>query len=118
MVRTNRDDALTTLGVIQIENACAEMIAKCIKPSVVKYRLASKCIDTANIVATRMMIGRNRIVPEFTFMDPRGAGSWDGGCTEAAIWALDNAEAGVEGRVSSSSYVLSLNISVLTFYTI
>ncbi|KAL3781940.1 hypothetical protein ACHAWO_002660 [Cyclotella atomus] len=95
---TNRDDALTTLGVIQMEDACADMMAKGINPSVVKYSLASKCIDSANIVATRMMIGRNRIIPEFTFMDPRGVGIWDQGPNEAAIWALDNAEAGIDGR--------------------
>ncbi|KAL7518258.1 hypothetical protein ACHAWX_003103 [Stephanocyclus meneghinianus] len=95
---TNRDDALTTKGVIQVEDACADMMLKDINPSVVKYSLASKCIDTANIVATRMMVGRNRIIPEFTFMDPRGVGVWDGGSNEAAIWALDYLEAGVEGR--------------------
>lgn len=53
---TNRDDALTTKGVIQVEDACADMMLKDINPSVVKYSLASKCIDTANIVATRMMV--------------------------------------------------------------
>lgn len=95
---TNRDDALTTLGIAQVENACIDMMENGINPSVVKYSLASKCIDSANIVATKMMIGRNRIVPEFTFMDPRGIGIWDGGPNELAIWALDNNEAGVEGR--------------------
>ncbi|KAL3796927.1 hypothetical protein HJC23_000680 [Cyclotella cryptica] len=95
---TNRDDALTTEGVIQVEDACSDMMLKDINPSVVKYSLASKCIDTANIVATRMMVGRNRIIPEFTFMDPRGVGIWNGGSNEAAIWALDYLEAGVEGR--------------------
>lgn len=54
--RTNRDDALTTLGVGQVEDACADMMAKGLNPSVVKYSLASKCIDTANIVANRMMV--------------------------------------------------------------
>lgn len=44
------------------------MMSKGINPSVVKYSLASKCIDSANVLATRMMVGRNRIVPEFTFM--------------------------------------------------
>lgn len=44
---------------------------------------------------------RNRIVPEFTFMDQRGVGFWDGkslDSTEAAVWAMDSAEAGDEGR--------------------
>ena len=44
------------------------MMLKDINPSVVKYSLAAKSIDSANIVATTMMVGRNRIVPEFTFM--------------------------------------------------
>ena len=44
------------------------MISKDINPSVVKYSLASKCMDTSGIVATKMMVGRNRIVPEFTYM--------------------------------------------------
>jgi hypothetical protein len=39
-----------------MEDACADMMAKGINPSVVKYSLASKCIDSANIVATRMMV--------------------------------------------------------------
>jgi hypothetical protein len=34
-------------------------------------------------------------------MDPRGVGIWDQGPNEAAIWALDNAEAGIDGRVRS-----------------
>ena len=47
------------------------------------------------------MVGRNRIVPEFTFMDPRGAGHWNGKellTTEAALFALDATEAGNDGR--------------------
>ncbi len=37
-------------------------------------------------------------------MDPRGVGIWDGGSNEAAIWALDYLEAGVEGRVRTYSF--------------
>ena len=98
---TNRDDALTPIGMAQVEEACNKMLALGINPSVVKYSLASKCMDTSNIVANTMMIGRNRIVPEFTFMDPRGAGFFDGkplDIAQAALWAMDNAEAGDGGR--------------------
>mmetsp|Transcript_23051 Transcript_23051/g.46915 ORF Transcript_23051/g.46915 Transcript_23051/m.46915 type:complete len:567 (+) Transcript_23051:121-1821(+) len=97
---TNREDALTDLGIIQVEEACNEMMSKGMNPSVVKYSLAAKCIDTVNIMATNMMIGRNRIVPEFTFMDQRQAGLWDGkplSTTEPAMFALDATEAGKEG---------------------
>ena len=66
---TNKEeDSLTELGVAQMEEACNEMMSVDINPSVVKYSLAAKCLDSANIVATKMMVGRNRIVPEFTFM--------------------------------------------------
>ena len=83
-----------------MEDACRALAAAGINPSVVKYSLAAKCVDAANVVATTLLVGRNRIVPEFTFMDPRGAGLWDGrpiAATEAALWALDVDQAGNEG---------------------
>lgn len=68
---TNTEDGLTELGLMQVEEACSQLIANNINPSVIKYSLASKCIDTSNAIANTLMVGRNRIVPEFTFMDPR-----------------------------------------------
>eukprot|EP00986_Skeletonema_menzelii_P008323 scaffold3470_cov149-Skeletonema_menzelii.AAC.3 len=97
---TNTEDGLTELGRIQVEEACNQLMANNINPSVIKYSLASKCIDSSNAVANTLMVGRNRIVPEFTFMDPRGAGYWNGKdliATEAALFALDAAEAGADG---------------------
>jgi hypothetical protein len=55
---TNHEDALSELGVVQVEQACEEMRVRGINPSVVKYSLASKCIDSANIVATNLLVGR------------------------------------------------------------
>jgi hypothetical protein len=55
---TNREDALSELGIMQVEEACNEMLSRGINPSVVKYSLASKCIESANIVATTLMVGR------------------------------------------------------------
>jgi hypothetical protein len=55
---TNHEDALSELGVAQVEQACEEMRVRGINPSVVKYSLASKCIDSANIVATNLLVGR------------------------------------------------------------
>lgn len=98
---TNRDDALTPIGMAQVEEVCNKLLSLDINPSVVKYSLASKCLDTVNIIANTMMIGRNRIVPEFTFMDGRGAGFFDGKpleSAEPALWAMDNQEGGNEGR--------------------
>ena len=45
-------------------------------------------------------------------MDPRGIGIWDGGPNELAIWALDNDEAGVEGRVRSSYTLICIALDV------
>ena len=57
--RTNREDALSPLGREQIQNACNEMMMKDINPSVVKYSIAAKSIDTANIIAEEMNVSGN-----------------------------------------------------------
>ena len=64
--RTNHDDALTALGVTQVEDACNYMMANEINPSVVKYSLAAKCIDSTNIVATGMMV--SIYIHEYSFI--------------------------------------------------
>jgi len=99
---TNREDnALSTLGRQQARSACREMITRKMNLSVVKYSIAAKAMDTADIVASEMQVGRNRLFPEYTFLDPRGIGRWDMqkmSKTEEAVWALDHARAGNEGR--------------------
>jgi broad specificity phosphatase PhoE len=55
---TNREDSLSELGIVQVEEACRGMSSRGINPSVVKYSLASKCIESANIVATTLLVGR------------------------------------------------------------
>jgi broad specificity phosphatase PhoE len=69
-------------------------------PTLVKYSLAASCIDTAMIVGQELKLGTDRIVPEFTFLDPRGIGDWDMSSREItmpALWAMDNDEAGIDG---------------------
>ena len=56
MFMTNRDDALSPVGVDQVFNAMDDMILNDLNPSVVKYSLAAKCIDTANLVANEMQV--------------------------------------------------------------
>ena len=43
-------------GIEQVSNACAELAARDINPSVVKYSLAAKSIDTANLIASKLMV--------------------------------------------------------------
>jgi len=97
---TNREAALSEQGQIQIEDACRKLKEDGIVPTIVRYSLAAASIDTANIVGKELKIGRDRLVPEFNFMDPRAVGKWDMlplSLTESAIWAMDYDEAGPAG---------------------
>ena len=97
---TNRENALSENGIAQVQAACADMLERDYNPSVVLFPTAANAIDTADIVASEMRIGRNRVLPEYTNLDARGIGKFDMNDREAvrsAIWALD-AESGPEGR--------------------
>ncbi len=53
-------------------------------------------------VIKTFQVGRNRLVPEYTFMDPRGVGAWNMESlsrVEEAVWAMDSMEAGEDGKV-------------------
>lgn len=100
---TNREDALSTLGIEQVQEACKFLSRHDVNPSLVKFSLAAKSIDTANILAAEMHIGRDRLVPEYTFMDPRGVGKWDRrsiSVVESALFAMDSMAAGDNGETA------------------
>lgn len=98
---TNREAALSDKGRQQVLEA-AQMLAQAgIQPSQVRHSLAAAAMDTAGILRDALKIGQNRINPEFVFMDPRAIGLWDGmsyADTVPAMTALDETEAGPEGR--------------------
>jgi len=59
-------------------------------------------MPTVNLKYTSqtIKIGRDRLLPEYTFLDPRAVGYWDmspRNTTEAAVWAMDVDEAGPYG---------------------
>lgn len=98
---TNREAALSERGVEQVTELCKKLKADGVAPTIVRYSLAANAIDSANIVGRELKVGRDRLVPEFNFMDPRAIGSWDMSAfdkTKYAVWALDNDEAGVDGK--------------------
>lgn len=102
MFLTSREAALSDHGIDQVLEACRMMEQNDVNPSVVTYSIAAKSYDTASIISRELKIGNNRMMPEYTNLDPRGAGKWDGlelNSTEAAIFALDASEAGVMGKV-------------------
>jgi hypothetical protein len=98
---TNREDALSPDGQEQVQAACQVIIQdEASFPTIVKYSLAAACIDAADIVGRELEIGRDRLVPEFTFLDPRAIGQWDmlsKELVEPAVWAMDVDEAGNDG---------------------
>ena len=97
---TNREAALSEVGVAQVKQA-AELLQKAnIQPSIVKYSFAASSIDSANVLKQELVIGQNRLVPEFFFMDPRAVGKFDMSSIEQvqpAVIALDVMEAGPFG---------------------
>jgi broad specificity phosphatase PhoE len=92
---------LSPTGVEQVVAACRLMQQEeSLLPTLVKYSLAASCIDTATILGQELKLGTDRLVPEFTFLDPRAIGDWDmsdRNLTLPAVWAMDSDEAGRDG---------------------
>lgn len=98
---TNREAALSNSGRTQVLEAVQKLAENNIQPSQIRHSLAASAMDTAGIVRDELKVGQNRINPEFVFMDPRAVGAWEGmslQSTQAAVAALDDREAGPEGR--------------------
>jgi broad specificity phosphatase PhoE len=98
---TNRESALSQKGVDEVRQACRLLQSADINPSVIKYSLAASAVDSAMVVRDELKVGQNRMIPEFTFMDPRAIGGWDMMSlqdTYPAIVALDEEQAGSDGR--------------------
>ena len=98
---TNRESALSQKGVDEVRQACRLLQSADINPSVIKYSLAASAVDSAMVVRDELKVGQNRMIPEFTFMDPRAIGGWDMMSlqdTYPAIVAFDEEQAGSDGR--------------------
>jgi len=97
---TNKETALTEKGIDQVTEMCKELRSDGAAPTVVRYSLAAAATDSSNIIGKELKVGRERIVPEFKYMDPRAIGAWDTSqldVTKDAVWALDVDEAGTNG---------------------
>lgn len=69
-------------------------------PTIVFHSLAANGMDTGDLIARKLNLGREKCLPEFTYLDQRGIGLWDSGdekLVKPAIWALDHQEAGKLG---------------------
>lgn len=98
---TNREAALSETGIQQVQAACRILQDADISPSVIKYSLAASSVDSAMVIRDELKVGQNRLIPEFTFMDPRAIGKWDMRSiaeTFPAVVAMDELEAGQDGK--------------------
>jgi hypothetical protein len=99
---TNRENALSNVGIHQVQEACRVLDDAQLHLSLVKFPLTANAIDTSDIIASTLQIGRNQMVPEYTYMDQRGIGKWDMlplDSTLEAVWAMDAKEADKDGWV-------------------
>jgi len=97
---TNRDNGISDQGYDSLKEAIAELKKTPCQPTVAYHSLAANGMDTGDLIARELKLGRDRLLPEFTYLDQRGIGLWDSN-EEAkirpAIWAMDVMEAGTEG---------------------
>ena len=100
---TNRENQLdASVGIKQVSKAIQEIAnaPSALAPTVVYHSLAANGMDSGDQIARELRLGRDRLLPEFTYLDPRGIGLWDSGDIDEiqpAIWAMDFDEAGEQG---------------------
>eukprot|EP00899_Mesostigma_viride_P010349 jgi/Mesvir1/19315/Mv10381-RA.1 len=78
---TSMDSGLTPTGREQVlRTLVPSLLAKgaCERSCWLWPSINQRAYQTAEIVARQLDIGRNRIVPEYSFLDPRGLGAFQG----------------------------------------
>ena len=98
---TNRENAMHPSGEQLILKALEKMKRETeLFPTVAYHSLAANGMDTGDLIARELKLGREKLLPEFTYLDQRGVGIWDSGdetLVKPAVWALDYLEAGEKG---------------------
>jgi len=101
---TNRDNAMVTNdgGAVaqSVRDACRLIEESGDAPTRVFHSLAANGMDTGDLLARTLTLGRDRLLPEFTYLDQRGIGLWDSSDydrTKKAVMAMDYYEAGRDG---------------------
>jgi len=95
---TNRENALHPSGVAILEQALEQIRKQ--PPTIAYHSLAANGMDTGDFIARKLQMGREKLLPEFTYLDQRGAGLWndsEDSIIKPAIWALDVLEGGDRG---------------------
>ena len=76
--KLRQDNALTPEGREQARRAAAELVKADFSPTFIRVSNTERAYETAAIIAKEVGLGQNRIVPEFFFLDARGAGAYEG----------------------------------------
>lgn len=97
---TNRENGLSPQGYESLKKTADILKKTPLSPTVAYHSLAANGMDTGDYLARELKLGRDRLLPEFTYLDQRGIGLWDSSdetVVRHAVWAMDSLEAGSEG---------------------
>jgi broad specificity phosphatase PhoE len=76
--KLRQDNALTAEGREQAKRAAAEILKTDFLPTFIWASNTERAYETAAIIAKEVGLGQNRIVPEYSFLDARAAGAYEG----------------------------------------
>lgn len=82
VAKTSMDSGLSTPGkqvVIQETYPALKKLRACEDGCWIWPSITQRSYQTAEILAALFRVGRSNIVPEYSFLDQRGAGAWEGG---------------------------------------
>eukprot|EP01031_Cornospumella_fuschlensis_P030136 gene30136-36405_t len=76
--KLRQDNALTDMGRKQAVEAAKTIEAFGLSPTYIWVSNTERAYETATIIARECQLGQNRIVPEFSFLDARAVGAYEG----------------------------------------
>jgi len=94
--KLHMSNGLTELGRKQIQlaaNKLKEAEAGKDGPGVLVWHdISARCLESANVLCDTLGIGRERVVPEYAFLEPRGMGLWESGRIDKILPTLYKAD--------------------------
>lgn len=72
------DNGLTSKGQEEARNAAKKLIDLGITPTFIWTSNTERAYETAKVMAQELQLGQNRIVPEYSFLDARAMGTFEG----------------------------------------
>ncbi|KAJ1395470.1 histidine phosphatase superfamily, partial [Ochromonadaceae sp. CCMP2298] len=76
--KLRQDNALTSVGRQQAVDAAKTMADMGFPATYIWTSNTERAYETANIIAREIQLGQNRIVPEYSFLDARSIGVFEG----------------------------------------